>query len=88
MARGLYRSSLVEKLSAWIEKKKKNHCSWIALHTLDEKHQVCDDFIQARGVLESIMAKVEPPLVDLRREPIRWSIADVEVSFIGNSGHL
>eukprot|EP00450_Noctiluca_scintillans_P035103 CAMPEP_0194542498 /NCGR_PEP_ID=MMETSP0253-20130528/84114_1 /TAXON_ID=2966 /ORGANISM="Noctiluca scintillans" /LENGTH=704 /DNA_ID=CAMNT_0039389123 /DNA_START=77 /DNA_END=2191 /DNA_ORIENTATION=- len=45
------------------------------VNALDEKHQVCDDFNQARGVLESLMAKVEAFPVDLRRETIRLSDA-------------
>ena len=31
--------------------------SRIALHVLDEKHRVCVDFIQARGVLQSLIEK-------------------------------
>lgn len=45
------------------------------MNTLDEKYQGCDDFIQARGVLESLIAKVEAFPVDLRRETIRLSDA-------------
>ena len=43
------------------------------MNALDEQHQVCDDFIQARGVLESLMAKVQAFPLDLCRETIRLS---------------
>ena len=36
---------------------------------------MCKDFIQARGVLESLMAKGEASLVNLRRETISLSDA-------------
>ena len=49
--------------------------SRFVLLALDEKHQVCKDFIQARGVLESLMAKGEASLVNLRRETISLSDA-------------